>query len=374
MGRQRCRSCGHGSAPSDQNGDNTVQVDFANGAAVAELQALDDEYLALEAQYRLRLLELDREYEPHYAALLEQRRQRLAYPASNGVAEVCGDAQREQSSSSSCLPKATPGVPGFWKVVLQNSAEFQEDIEEHDEPVLDYLRDIRCEPFEEGELGFRLVMAFDPNPYFSNMELVKLYHTSRKNQFIDRVDCVKIEAPTISWRSGKNVTVETVTRKAKGGGRKKQSKPRREEVSRASFFRGFFRNLGPDEDIPEEELQDEDEDDMGDLMECLLTADYEQALALRESIVPHAVRWYTGDACDDDDDDTEEEDEEGEEEGVGVKLPAEEDAIQHCGENVSNGACADAALDGEATRTQEAQAPRGQDGVTPHAASDCRGQ
>jgi len=165
------------------------------------------------------------------------------------------------------------------------------------------------------------------------------------------------------------VTVETVTRKAKGGGRKKQSKARREEVLRSSFFRGFFRNLGPDEEIPEEELQDEDEEDMGDLMECLLSADYEQALALRESIVPHAVRWYTGDACDDDDDTEEEEDEEGEEEGVGVNLPAEEDAQQRCSENVE-GACADAGLDGEAAGTQEAEAPGGQDGLTAHAASD----
>merc|ERR1711908_92603 len=43
-------------------------------------------------------------------------------------------------------------------------------------------------------------------------------------------------------------------------------------------------------------------------MECLLCDDYEQGLALRDYLVPHAVRWYTGDACDDEDDDDEEDD------------------------------------------------------------------
>merc|ERR1719387_210545 len=67
------------------------------------------------------------------------------------------------------------------------------------------------------------------------------------------------------------------------------------------------------------EDQEEDEEECLDLMECLISDDYEQALALREYIVPHAVRWYTGEACEDDDEDEDDEDDEDldDEEGEG---------------------------------------------------------
>merc|ERR1712136_455670 len=127
--------------------------------------------------------------------------------------------------------------------------------------------------------------------------------------------------------------VEAMTKKSKDKGRKK-TKTRREEVPRPSFFRVFFRNLGPDDEIPEEELEEqEEEDDYNALMECLLADDFEQALTLRDSIIPHAVHWYTGEACDEDDEDDdldneeeeEDDDAEKEEEGNADEVENEED-------------------------------------------------
>ncbi|CAE8665150.1 unnamed protein product, partial [Polarella glacialis] len=254
---------------------------------------------------------LERKYGALYAPILTRRRQRLAAVDVPGFAPEPSQGQ-SSSSASTAAPVATPAVPGFWRTVLQNSGEFQEDIEEHDEPVLDYLLDITSEPLDESGLsGFRVIFHFQPNPFFTNTELVKVYHTSRPNLFVDRLDCDHIEASPITWQGGKNVTVEVVTRKKSW--RKKQ-KPKREEVSRPSLFRTFFRNLGPDEEIPEEELADEDDsEDPMDIMECLISDDFEQGKALRDYIVPHAVRWFTGDACDDfDDDETDDEEEEEE--------------------------------------------------------------
>lgn len=111
---------------------------------------------------------------------------------------------------------------------------------------------------------------------------------------------MRIEATSIDWMPGRNVTVEVVSKKGKSGARRRSGKKQREErreMPRASFFRTCFRNLGPNEEIPEEEL-DEDEDEE-DFMDCLLEDDYEQALALRDYLIPHAVRWYTGEACED---------------------------------------------------------------------------
>ena len=39
----------------------------------------------------------------------------------------------------------TPALPDFWETVFQNSEEFQEMVEEYDEPVLEYLQDVTSE-------------------------------------------------------------------------------------------------------------------------------------------------------------------------------------------------------------------------------------
>jgi len=47
----------------------------------------------------------------------------------------------------------------------------------------------------------------------------------------------------INWKPGKDVTVEVVQKKVKGGGKKKQkAKAKQETVPRPSWFR-IFRNL-----------------------------------------------------------------------------------------------------------------------------------
>merc|ERR1719389_826286 len=92
-----------------------------------------------------------------------------------------------------------------------------------------------------------------------------------------------------------------------------------EEKPRASFFRTFFRNLGEDFELPtdeEDEDEDEDDDEDFDLMEMYIQDDVEWSEALRDHIVQHAVRYYTGEACnlgDDDDEEDDDDDEEGDE-------------------------------------------------------------
>jgi len=309
--------------PRDENEEHTL---------VIELRKLDEEVLKLKQQLKADTASLGRAYSLRYEVTLDKRRARLALPGGPGG--TAGAASSSASSHGEGYKKATPALPGFWKLVLQNSSEFQEDIEEYDEAALEYLRDITFAHLDDQELtGFRMTLHFEPNPFFTQTDLTKVYHTSRKSDFIDRLACVRIEAPTITWRPGKNVTVETVMRKPKDS-RSKHAKARREEVSRPSFFRTFFRNLGPDQEIPEEEMDEQygdSEEDAKDLMMSLLAEDYEQALALRESIVPHAIRWFTGDACDDDDDDDAEEEEEEEEE--------DDDDSMDCGSEDGERAC-----------------------------------
>merc|ERR1712071_251749 len=56
---------------------------------------------------------------------------------------------------------------------------------------------------------------------------------------------------------------------------------------------------------------DEDDDDEG-IMGMLMDNDHEVGMALRDQIIPFAVRWYTGEAAPDDDDDDDDDDEDEE--------------------------------------------------------------
>lgn len=272
--------------------------------AVRDLEEIDDRYLALEKEHEASILALRKRYEEQYAKILERRRKILDSSGSGG----------------------TPALKGFWRTVLQNSAEFQEDIERHDEPVLDCLRDVRTEFLDENarDQGFKVVFLFGPNPYFRNETLEKTYHTERKSMYADRLECVKIDASAIEWHEGKNVTVEVVSRRVKSRRQARPAKPRKEELPRPSFFRRCFRNLGPDQEIPEEELEDSDVEDSLDLMDCLMDEDFEQGLAIRDHLVLHAVRWYTGEACEDEEEGESEESEEEDRSGSAGEEEEEE--------------------------------------------------
>merc|ERR1712129_317645 len=118
----------------------------------------------------------------------------------------------------------------------------------------------------------------------------------------------------------------------KGGGAKKAKQKKEKEEARPSFFRDFFRALQvgmePTEDMVEQaksmcefgdEDDDEDELDMDMIIETLMENDHEIGCALRDNIIPFAVRWYTGEASpeddeeyDDDEDDEDDDDDEDE--------------------------------------------------------------
>eukprot|EP00930_Biecheleria_cincta_P041869 TRINITY_DN28778_c0_g1_i1.p1 TRINITY_DN28778_c0_g1~~TRINITY_DN28778_c0_g1_i1.p1 ORF type:complete len:403 (+),score=107.24 TRINITY_DN28778_c0_g1_i1:31-1209(+) len=290
---------------------------WASNPVVQGLRDLDDKYVELELELQEKLTELERRYDKRRAPILERRRMRLT------EADELADVGREASASSTakppstsvedslCKAAATPAVPGFWRTVLQNSTEFAQDIEEYDEPLLEYLQDVTVEHVDKTVAAtgsFKVTFHFAANPFITNTELVKIYHMDRPEPYAGRLECVKVESDMISWRAGKNFTV-LVRPRHQSSGRKKKPK----QVPKASFFRSFFRKLGPDEEVPEEELEEEDHEDPEGIMEYLLEEDYERGRALRDYIVPHAVRWFTGDACDEfsEDEDSEEDREEG---------------------------------------------------------------
>jgi len=312
MGKKKAES----KKPSKEEGgaapDKDAEEAEADPPIVVELKRIDDNYLEIEREYEKEIQALQRKYVERQAPLLEERKALLR----NGLP---GDASEKGDAKT-----GTPALKGFWLQAMQNHPHLGESIEEWDEPVLEFLTDITKDYLdpEDSQKGFKLAFHFIENPYFTNSEITKEYHTQERSPYTGEMDTEEVKASEINWKPGKNVTVEAVKKKVKGGGAKKQkAKSKEKEEPRDSFFRGFFRNLKVGEAIPDdvnmEEAramleQDSDEEDEEEMLELLMEHDYEMGLLFRDSIVPFAVRFYTGEAAPDDDDDDDEGDEEEE--------------------------------------------------------------
>eukprot|EP00929_Paragymnodinium_shiwhaense_P019206 TRINITY_DN1317_c0_g2_i1.p1 TRINITY_DN1317_c0_g2~~TRINITY_DN1317_c0_g2_i1.p1 ORF type:complete len:337 (-),score=162.82 TRINITY_DN1317_c0_g2_i1:75-1085(-) len=272
---------------------------------VKELKKLDDEYLALEREYQKEVDKLKEQYADKLKPFLDDRTKLLT--------EAKEDAPKT----------GTPGLQGFWATALRNHPAFEEVIMNWDEPVLEYLKDITKEFLGPGipeAKGFKLNFIFVDNPFFEETVLTKEYHVKEVCPYSDEWEVTEIKCTKITWKDGQDVTVEKKAKKVKGGGAKKSKKKgKEEECWRESLFRTWFRNLKVDDELPQDlvelmiEGDEDDDDDDDDYMKDYMDNDHEVGLAVRDEIIPFAVRWYTGEACPDDDDD--DEDEEEEEEG-----------------------------------------------------------
>jgi nucleosome assembly protein 1-like 1 len=211
------------------------------------------------------------------------------------------------------------GIPDFWLTIFKNVAMLADMVQEHDEPILKHLYDIKVIFLEKDPMGFVLEFHFSPNEYFSNSVLTKEYHMKcvpeKDDPFsFEGPEIYKCKGCIIDWKKGKNVTVKTIKKNQKHKSRGSMRTVTK-TVQNDSFFNFFSPPIVPDD--AEAEIDDE--------TQVLLTSDFEIGHYIRERIVPRAVLYFTGEGLEDDDDydeedgddDDEDEDEEDEEESHG---------------------------------------------------------
>eukprot|EP00878_Enallax_costatus_P016212 GHUV01017005.1.p1 GENE.GHUV01017005.1~~GHUV01017005.1.p1 ORF type:complete len:194 (+),score=73.91 GHUV01017005.1:117-698(+) len=163
-----------------------------------------------------------------------------------------------------------------------------EYVTERDAEVLSYLSDVRVTTLTGDDAGsFKLEFEFKENPYFQNKVLDKTLYMVNPDEIVPD----KFVGCNIDWLPGKDTTVTVVKKKMndKKGGKKggitvTQTKPCQ------SFFNFFKTPVVPENpnDMSEEELE---------ALQQQMDEDYEIAIAFRESLVPRAVEWYTGEAA-----------------------------------------------------------------------------
>jgi hypothetical protein len=189
------------------------------------------------------------------------------------------------------------GIPEFWLQVFKNSDVLAELIKEQDEPVLKHLQDVRITMQDEPQRkGFTIEFEFTSNEYFTNTKLTKFYGLrtgpdEHEPLAYEGPEIVKSTGCEIQWNKGKNVTVKLVKKRQKHKNRG-TIRVVTKEVQTDSFFNFFTPPTVPEEIDPE--LEDSDEVRM-------LAADFEIGHMFRDSIVPKAVLYYTGEVGDEDD-------------------------------------------------------------------------
>ncbi|XP_064193109.1 nucleosome assembly protein 1-like 4a isoform X1 [Anguilla rostrata] len=277
----------------------------------------------IEAQFYEEVHELERKYAALYLPLFDKRKDVVtgAVEPTDEECEWPSDREEGEELAEEMKKKATieekkeepvaeedpKGIPEFWLTIFKSVDMLSDLLQEHDEPILKHLQDIKVKFSEPDQpMSFTLEFHFEPNQFFKNTVLTKVYKMKSEPDPADPfsfegpeiVDC---EGCEIDWHKGKDVTVKTIKKKQKHKGRG-TVRTITKQVPNDSFF-NFFNPIK----VSSDGEMDEDS-------EFTLATDFEIGHFFRERIVPRAVLYFTGEALEDDESFEEEELEEGEEE------------------------------------------------------------
>lgn len=301
---------------------------------IKALKKIQNDIINVEAEFYKEVNALELKYAPKYTALFEKRKE-VVTAAKEPTDEECDwpsdeeeeeekdeegklapesqqadlkekasvDESKETSGNGDEKHEDVKGIPSFWLTILKNVELLAEMVQEHDEPVLTHLEDIKVIIHDKDPVGFSLDFHFSPNEYFTETVLTKRYEMRYEPDPEDPFsyegpEIIKCSGCSITWNKGKNITVKQVKKKQKHKGRG-QTRYVTKQVQADSFF-NFFNPPT----VPEGSESEVDEE-----VEALLGADFEIGHFIRERIVPRAVLYFTGEAIDNDDYDDDEENE-----------------------------------------------------------------
>uniref|UniRef100_A0A383V5W6 Nucleosome assembly protein n=1 Tax=Tetradesmus obliquus TaxID=3088 RepID=A0A383V5W6_TETOB len=268
--------------PAVAAGDIAEDIDWTEDMPVpvkrrvAALREVQEDYDKLIKQFIKERAELQAKYEQQAAPMMDKRVRLVAGEEKVGAYDIADSDEPDE------------GIPDFWLTAITNHDLLGEYVTERDAEVLSYLADVRVASLTGEEAGsFKLTFSFRDNPFFTNKVLEKTFYMENPDEIVPD----KFVGCSIDWAAGKDTTVSVVKKKVgdkknkgKGAVTINQTKPC------DSFFNFFKTPVVPEnpDDLSEEELE---------ALQQQMDEDYEIATALRESLVPRAVEWFTGEAA-----------------------------------------------------------------------------
>lgn len=202
------------------------------------------------------------------------------------------------------------GIPQFWMQCLSYHPATRAYITDDDYECIEALTDIKC-VVNDDYTGFKLSFHFKENDFFDNTILEKTYVVSPDLLDENFPSLESASGTAINWKPGKNLCEKEIQKKqqAKSGKKKGQTRTVTKIEQQESFFHFFSDPKQTDDD----EEDDEDEKEQTDFR-LSFEDDYDIAHAIRTSLLPEAILWYTGENVDDDDDFDEDDDDDDDEE------------------------------------------------------------
>lgn len=268
-----------------------------------EVHALEIKYMRLYyPSFNKRADIVTGRYEPEDAECQWESDEELAEGLEKAAITEKPDAEIKK------MDENVKGIPEFWLTIFKNVSLLAEMMQEHDEPIIEHLEDIKVLLLEKDPMGFVLEFHFSPNEYFTNLVLTKEYHMKCQpepdNPFdFEGPEIFKCIGCPINWCKDKNVTVKTIKKK-----QKHKSRGSVRTITKTVQNDSFFNFFNPPE------LPADPSADVAEELQNLLSTDFEIGHYLRERVVPHAVLLYTGEGLDEEDDFEEEEEESFDEE------------------------------------------------------------
>lgn len=285
---------------------------------IYHVKALQKDQFDLEAQFQMRLLELEREFASKFKIVNDKRRALVVgeMEADDELAKVGKelldeeededeDEEQEDGEGESKADSGLVGIPGFWLTALQNVPILNNMITDRDFDVLDTLIDIRLEYLDTP--GYKLVFEFEKdNEFFTNSELTKTYYYQKELGYTGEFVYDHSEGCEIAWKSDSvNATIEVEQRKQ----RNKHTKQVR-VVEKVTHVESFFNFFAP----PQlDEIDEEEDDEVSDELAEALQLDYMFGEMIKDKLIPRAIDCFTGEALGNGLFDMPQEDEEGEE-------------------------------------------------------------
>jgi nucleosome assembly protein 1-like 1 len=254
---------------------------------IKALQQLQNAHGKHEQEFVKELRILEKKYHALYEPLYEKR--------SKIVKGECEPAKEDlPSEDQKTYVPQTPdgeGIPEFWLTVLQKHPVLADMITERDLDALKHLVDIKLIRFDQ---KLRLEFFFNENPYFTDSVLVKTYYFEQDPETGEESGS-KIEGTPIHWKTGSELNEKFVKKKIKQKGKVKL-------VNKKEPCDTFFNFFNP-KNVPEG-LNDEDDVNSNDeLLIQLVEQDFEIGNLFKHTIIPNAVKWFTGELTFDDYDD-----------------------------------------------------------------------
>lgn len=271
---------------------------------IRALKVLQKKQMETEVEFHKEYHQLELKYQKRQAELTSKRRQIVVgeHEVTDEESIWTHDDDEEEDEDESKIEEVSEtnqqtaepkepvkGIPEFWFTILKQTQPMDQIIEDHDEPILEHLEDVRCRLADDADqMSFCLEFEFSDNNYFTNKTLTKTY---KLQNTIDEDDPLGYEGPEIiscsgckiDWKEGMNVTEKIVKKRQKHKGRG-TVRTIEKKVLNDSFF-NFF---NPPEVKDNEELDSD--------TEALLDSDFQIGSCIKDRICTRAILYFTGEA------------------------------------------------------------------------------